>query len=367
MAFLLLSLSTQLTFADNQSLGRVRVSNFICPRQVAPGRLFSTSIDVEYEVRTSVSIRTAIIGGAANTTLWQSDTVTVSGGGDKVWSVNITAPLVEGALELTAFAYYLQNGVWKTNNDTILGPGFRHVFIKIAKNANLTVQLGIAGVEVKVGNTTQTTSQTGQVTATIPVGTTFPLSVAATVNYRNATRLRFNEWRDGNNQTERLISIDGDTQLAGSYSKQYLLEVVSNVPSQSYQKWYDSGASVSIREADTVPFFWPLDLLGMKYTFTGWSGDVNSGSAVANLTMKSPTTVHANFSIVYGPEVFFVAIVVIGIAVEIVILLTKRRRTAKVQSVSLESDLTCPNCGKIIEEGWNNCIHCGSALPSKSE
>jgi ribosomal protein L32 len=364
VVILFLSLVNGQALAD-QEVGRVRVASFVCPRQVAPGKVFSASLDIEYEVRTSVTIRGAISEKIrdAEALVWLSGTAVVSGGGDKVWTVNITAPLQEGALELTAYAYYLQGSVWTINNVTVLGPGSSEALIKVARDANLRVQLGVPGVELKLGNSSEKTSQQGEADASIPIGIPISLAVPDTVDYQNFTRLVFNGWRDGSNQSSRIISIDEDTQVVGTYRTQYLLRVTSNLPSRSYQQWYGSGSNVTIQEPNSVPFAWPLDVFGTNYVFSGWSGDVSSESTELNFTMNAPTTIHANFSVAYGPQLAFFVVISLGIAAESIVLSLKRKRRTGDKTQSQPLMRTCPNCGYEIEEEWAHCIHCGVKLP----
>jgi hypothetical protein len=366
VAILVLSFGTIGVFAEETSLGRVRIASFVCPRQVAPGSVFSVTLDMEYEIRTNASVRAIILGSMANasTPLWQSDVSSVSGGGDKVWAINFTAPPTEGTIQLSAYAYYFENGTWKFYNDTVLGPGFRQVVIKVARNAILQVEVGVPGLELTLGNLSATTTPAGDVGVSLPVGMKYALSVPGVLQYQNSTRIMFDGWQDGNNQTSRIISIDGDTQLVGSYRTQYLLRVTSTVSSYSYEKWYDAGSNVTLQRVNSVPMVWPLGLLGGKYNFAGWSGDVNSRSGEINFTMNSPKNIYANFSIEYGALIVIPIIIAAGVIGEASLLVLKRKKTAQVKAEPAISVSTCSNCGGSIEEGWLHCIHCGGKLGS---
>jgi hypothetical protein len=352
-------------FAEEQSLGRVRIASFVCPRQVAPNSVFSVDLDLEYEVRTNASIRAAIFGDSANASaLWQSDVTIVSGGGDKVWTVNLKAPAAESTIRLSAYAYYLDNGTWKFYNDTILGPGLRQEFIKVAPNAALQVELGVPGLKFTLGNLSETTMETGGAEAVLPVGVAYALSIPPVVEYHNATRLIFNRWGDGNNQTRRIITLDGDTQLVGSYRTQYLLRVSSTLSEYSFEKWYDAGSTVTLRQFDSVPMVWPLGLFGARYVFSGWSGDVNSRSSGINFTMDTPKSIDANFTVDFGFLPVIVVIIVSGIIGEAVLLALRRKKTAGSKANLSKSKHVCPNCGGMVEKGWVNCINCGTKLDS---
>ena len=370
VAVLLLSFCTVGVFADQVSLGRVRISSFVCPKQVAPSKMYAVKLDVEYEIRTNASIRAAIFGGIANasTPLWQSDVSIVSGGGDKVWALNFTAPPTEGTIQLSAYAYYLDNGTWKFYNDTVLGPGFEEVTIKVARYAMLQVELGAPGLQVTVGNLSETTTQSGSVNASLLVGMEYPLSVPAVLEYQNSTRIMFNGWQDGNNQTQRTLTFDGDKLVVGTYRTQYLLRVSSMIQNYSYQEWYDANSNVTLHGFGSVSMPWPWGFLGVKYDFSGWSGDVNSRSANISFTMNSPKTIQANSSTEYGILIIILPIVIAaGVIGEVVLLAFRHKKTAQTQEGSSIRMSTCSNCGAEIEEQWAHCIHCGAELGTTNE
>jgi hypothetical protein len=351
--------------AEDQNLGRVRIAGFVGPRQVAPDTAFSISLDVEYEVREATIIRAAIFEGLPNegVPLWQSGNASVVEGGDKVWTVNFTAPSVEGTIQFSAYAYHLDSGVWKFYNDTVLGPGYAQVTIKVSRYAILEVDLGAPGLAVTLGNSSNITTQTGDLNATLLVGMPYQLSVPFDQEYGNSTRIVFNGWQDGNNKTQRLIALTGNTELIGYYRPEYLLKVTSSQSGHSYQMWYDPGSNVTLQEVNFLPTSWPLALFGGKYVFSGWSGDVNSSSSEISFAMNSPKTIYANFSIDYGFLIFPI-IVALGIIGEIILLALKRRKRTQPTLEPSTLRATCPSCGEDVEKDWAHCIHCGNDLGS---
>jgi hypothetical protein len=360
---MLLVVGNGITTAQEPNVGLLR-ADLRLPRQVAPNSAFSVTLDVEYAVRYSADISAAIFKSTRGnlTRLWQSDHENVTGGGDRIWTIDLTAPAEEGYLNLTAYAYYLDEGTWRFYSDPVQGPGISEATVKIGKNANLEVELGTPGVAIAVNNGTVTTASNGSAQVTLPVGGTYVVNVTSTVELQNATRMVFRSWNDGINQTQRSIFLDGDMKLVGSYKTQYLLQVNSVV--SSYSKWYDAGSNVTVQSAISVPMNWPLDLLGMTYHFVGWSGDASSQSPQINITINSPRTVNANFSVDYGPLII-PAIFGIGIAGSAVIVLIRRRR--RIENVPdevkhVELALRCTECGEVVEKGWAHCIRCGAAL-----
>jgi hypothetical protein len=364
------SLFTVGVFAENQTPGRVRIASFVGPRQVAPNTAFSLSLDVEYEVREVTTIRAVIFEGLLNVgaPLWQSDNASIAGGGDKVWTVDLTAPAVEGTIQFSAYAYYLDNGVWKSYNDTVLGPGYGQVAVKVSRYAVLNVELGVPGLAVTLGNSSDITTQAGDLDATLLVGTPYQLSVPSEQEYQNSTRIVFSGWQDGYNRTQRTVSLTEDTQLVGYYRSQYLLRATSSQSGYSYQKWYDAGSNATLQDVSFVPTSWPLTLFGGKFVFSDWSGDVNSRSSEISFAMNSPKTIHANFSIDYGFSFFiFPLIVALGIMGEIVLLALRRRKRTQTTLQASPGGPTCPNCGEAVEREWVHCIHCGSNLSFSEE
>jgi hypothetical protein len=290
----------------------------------------------------------------------------VTGGGDRTWNVILTAPTSEGTMQLIAFAYYLNGNVWRYYNDSVQGPGYEQLVVKVARTANLEIDLGEAGLQVTVANSTQQTSLSGSTEIMLPVGETYSLSVPAQVDLQNATRLIFNGWSDGNNQSERSILLDGDVKVVGAYRHQYLLQVSSIVFTYSYSEYYDPGSNVTLQVETSVSVNSSLSLLGLKYNFQGWSGDVNSQSNRVNFTMNSPKSIKANFSVDYTPLVL-PGILLLGIIGAIVLVLLRRKRadveplSEAAESTSGESDsLRCSSCGEAVEKEWKHCIHCGA-------
>jgi uncharacterized repeat protein (TIGR02543 family) len=106
-----------------------------------------------------------------------------------------------------------------------------------------------------------------------------------------------------------------------------------------------------------------LALIGGKYVFSGWTGDVNSSSSEISFAMNSPKTIYANFSIDYGLLIFPI-IVALGIIGEITLLALKRRKRTKMILEPLTPRPTCPSCGEDVEKDWVHCIHCGNNLGS---
>jgi hypothetical protein len=367
---LILCISTTRVSGDEPNVGILRVDSFQVPKEVAPNSFFSAIVDVVYAIHgpENATIRAAIYRNDVDHSnpLWESDSQIVSAGGERIWNVSLASPSTEGYLKLTAYAYFLEQGAWRFYNNSINGPGFSQAIIRIASEANLDVALGTAGLPVTIDNQTMKTSDKGEVQIILSVGKTHVLSVPPILEFQNASRIVFEGWKDGNNQTQRRVTLDGDIRLVGSYKIQYLLQVNSPVSPRS--DWYNVGSNVTLESPSLARTYWPLDLFGVTYRFVGWTGDITSQSRQINITINSPVTVEANFSVDYGPLII-PAIFAAGIAGSVVIALVKRRgnRKTATELKGQESASRCGKCGEAVDEDWAHCIRCGAVLGGGSE
>jgi hypothetical protein len=347
--------------AEEPTVGTLRVVNFQAPKVIAVNSTFPVSIDVEYATHGNSTIRTAIYEGVVNYSnpLWQGDPAIVDLGGDRIWNANLTSPTKEGYMNLTAFAYFLDQGIWRFYNNSLNGPGFSRVTIKVAKAVTLEVDLGSAGVTVAIDKLTMKTSPTGSVQVLLAVGITHNISVSPILEFENGTRLMFAGWKDDGNQTQRAILMAEDEKLVGSYGIQYLLRV--NSPVSTYSKWYDAGSVARLEQPTSFPINGLLSLLGSRYDFVGWSGAVNSSSPQVDVIMNAPKDVNANFSIDL-PSLAVPIILAFGLACAVVLSFIRRRNRTSQEPTSSELTVLCPKCGEANESGWTYCNHCGADL-----
>jgi len=353
---------TPTVLADEPNVGLLRVDSFLVPSEVAPNTAFNATIDVIYATHSrppNATIRAVIYAGELNFSnpIWQSSPVEVPMAGDQLWNVSLTSPSTLGYFNLTAAAYFLDEGSWRFFNNTVNGPSFKQVSIRIGNTATLNVDLGIAGISIAVNNQTITTSDNGNVQTSLFLGEGYDVLVAPFKDFGNSTRIVFNGWRDGSNQTEKRILLDGDTILVGSYRRQYKLTV--NSPVAPYSDWYDAGSMAEVHTISSFPMNWPLSVLGLQYHFVGWSGDIKAASPDLNVTMNTPKTLTADFSPNYSILIIPAILILGGIAV--VLLAIRKLNTASITRMAKDSQ-PCEVCGKPTEKDWAHCMHCGSKL-----
>jgi len=359
------------TVSASPNIGLLRVSDFLCPREVLPSSSFPVSLDVEYAIQSlpdKATIRGAVYDANQNSSpLWQSDPTLVSNGGDQIWNFTLNAPATEGFLNLIAYAYFLDNGTWTYFNNPVNGPGVSQRTVEIGETASLNVNLGAPNVAVTVGGSTEQTSPFGTATFSVPVSSEPSVTVPALVELQNSTRLIFVEWNDGITLPKRQVQMDGDMNMTAQYRIQYLLTLTNG---STVQEWYDRGANATLSAPTSGLAPWPLSAFGVTETFQGWRGDIDSSSPQVNITMDSPKTITADVATNYQPLVI-PAILAAGIAATIISFVLVQASSRKseedvvetlAKQTAPETDPTCPECGEVTEPEWAHCIRCGAAL-----
>jgi hypothetical protein len=368
LAFSFLTVSMITVSAEEPNVGILRVVRFIHPREVAPNSTFQVTVGVEYALHgrpDNATIRAAIYGGVVDFSnpLWQSNPELVARGGDKLWNASLVSPAAEGELKLTAYAFYLDEGRWNFFNNTMNGPSFSQARIKIGKLASIGVSLGAPSVPVTFDDAVVATSIGGEARMTLLVGRTHLVSVPSLVEFQNSTRLVFEGWNDGRNQTQRTVMLDGDEALVGRYKVQYLLKV--DYLSSFVSEWHDAGSTVTLRPSSDSKTNWLINVLGVREGFAGWTGDVSSSMPEIQITMDRPLTVTVVRSLEYG-SLIVPCIFGVGLIGAVTLLLLRRKRIGRVDeelAYAEEVNLQCPSCGQPVEVGWVHCVKCGADLP----
>jgi len=123
-------------------------------------------------------------------------------------------------------------------------------------------------------------------------------SVSSTiVNGTTGVRYVFVDWQGDYSGTSLSgqVTMNASKTVTAVYKTQYLLTVKSQFGNTTGSGWYDANSNITVALNPTT-----YDLVpGVRATFTGWSGDINTQSNVAQLTVNGPKTVNANFKTQY--------------------------------------------------------------------
>ena len=163
------------------------------------------------------------------------------------WNLNITAALT-------------------TSNNILIQNSGSSISFRIAVSPMLlTIQVP-AGVAASIDGVKQAPGP-----AQVPISSgSHNMTVPATVEFNNESRLEFSRWSDGVAFPNRTIKISTSATYQAIYMKQYQLRIDDQANSALGQGWYDAGASATISVANTEPMNGILGLLGGKLRFQGW-------------------------------------------------------------------------------------------------
>ena len=155
---------------------------------------------------------------------------------------------------------------------------------------------------------------------------------ASVIGTATGERVVFKGWTGGAAGTAAFgsnpILMSGPKTVHAEWSKEYFLNVVSDLGSVSGGGWYREGTSVQIRASTEATS------AGQTYRFSGWSGDVTSTDSSVTVTMTKAMTVQAKWTttaVLGGSSGTTIGLVllVIGIAVVIGLLVARGRRRRK--------------------------------------
>ncbi|MFH0849063.1 MAG: hypothetical protein V1857_06140 [archaeon] len=122
-------------------------------------------------------------------------------------------------------------------------------------------------------------------------GTWAYLSVSAISDEAGGTRCRFDRWtggqlRDDGRTASNLVFMDGPKMVEAVWVTQHLLTVNSPQGEVSGGGWYDRGQSAAFSVASTTG-----EGEGVRYVFSGWTGDFSGKSSTGSIIMDAPKTV----------------------------------------------------------------------------
>src|SRR2546430_13708652 len=120
------------------------------------------------------------------------------------------------------------------------------------------------------------------------------------------------------------ILMSGPRTAQAEWSKEYFLQVVSDVGTIGGSGWYQEGTSVEL----TAPA--EATSGGQTVRFSGWSGDVTSSDLVVTVTMTGPKEVKATWSTTgalggLSGTLIGLILLIVGIALVVGLFVARRR------------------------------------------
>ncbi|MGA2972766.1 MAG: hypothetical protein ABSE39_09125 [Candidatus Bathyarchaeia archaeon] len=235
--------------------------------------------------------------------------------GQTSFTFNLTAPSTEGEWHLFAV-----NRVWWQNAWYLDPNGGALPFNITISKAPLALTLSTRGANapIKLDGTEYQLNDGTSVTLSVQAGT-HSLSAPSIIQGPAGERFVFVGWTDGLNSNPRQVFVVQDQSLQAIYRTEYYLSVKSDFGQTSGEGWYESGTEAHFALGPNYAVPVQSGFLREEYKFVGWSGDSNSTSELASLTMNGPRSIKAVWTLsVTGVDlslpidVFFVGSLLLG-------------------------------------------------------
>jgi hypothetical protein len=175
----------------------------------------------------------------------------------------------------------------------------------------LTIQVP-STVNVTVDNVTM---PAGAITIPVIAGQ-HKISLPEIAPVNEMTRIRFDHWADGVNESSRTISIVTDTSYQALYTTQYRLAIAGDQGMATGAGWYDQGSTASFTVPAVASATGILGTLGAKLNFQGWyeNGTLITTETSGSIAMDQPHTITAVWQVDYTMPLIVIGIVIVVVA-----------------------------------------------------
>ena len=352
--------------AQSEKLGYLRIRAQY-PIQVPRSYTFQVNVTVQYAFREYYEIQAAIYEGPRGTlgsTLWQGAAERLIDVGEKTYNVQLKSPDQEGQWIITGYAFYHIASGSGYFSDKERGPGFVEMQIKVADNAKLTLRTPHGNMPISVDGTAFTTDKDGMLVREVKVLADHSFAAPKDASMAEGWRAEFRSWNGTDQQNPKTVKVTKDMLLTVDYQDQFLLDVVSDTGHGVGAGWYRAGAIANF----SVPVFVPQEglggLVGIRWRFTGWSGDVTSRTNSESVVMSHPYRVVANWTVDYQQSYYFAIgaslLVAAALGAFVVRRVTAKRPLAEEEAEPLARTL-CIHCGAEIDPDAKFCSKCGES------
>ena len=106
------------------------------------------------------------------------------------------------------------------------------------------------------------------------------------------TRLIFDSWNDGLASSDRQVNVQSDTSTDVNYKTQHRLTINTQYGSSVSGWWYDEGSKVLFSVTSPIP---DPSRVGVRFSATGYSGDVTGSGTSFTTIMDRPKTITFNW------------------------------------------------------------------------
>jgi hypothetical protein len=348
--------------AQSEKLGLLRIKAEY-PVQVPRSYEFQMKLTVEYAFRDYFEIHAALYEGTIGVLddpLWVGEAERLIDVGEKTYSVQLKSPAREGQWLLTAYAFFHNASGSAYFTDQERGPGFIEMSIKVADNAQLTLRTSHGKMPVSVDGTAFVTDQDGILIRELKVLTEHSVAAPENVSVGEGWRALFLSWNGTDHENPKTMLIKTDLSLTVDYRDEFRLDVVSSIAPGTGAGWYTGGTVANFSVPMSVQQEGLAGIVGMRWRFTSWSGDIKSVANRESVVMDRPYRVVANWEVDYE-QLYYLVIGIVVLVACAVAAFAGRRITKKASDQKVEPVLRtyCMFCGASIDPDAKFCSKCG--------
>jgi M6 family metalloprotease-like protein len=280
------------------------------------------------------------------------------------------------------------NETWEDKTDDIyvkvIGKQGANYVIAIASRpvsivqVTLSVEPSISGVIVKLDGLSYDFQQLPAIFIWA-VGSEHVLEVQTMIEDGSGIRYVFAGWNDGERMTTRTVTASSSVTFTANFKTQYLLTVKSAIGAPQGSGWYDAGSTAVLSVSSPLPTEGFMGILGGKYVFDHWTGDLTSTNSTASFAMNGPTVVTAEWR-VDNTLPHMVISGIVAVSVVIIALLLMKLRKAQSRLAGEKQPFAeaagqqlrrpprwCVSCGKEVMQESVFCEHCGARQPESQQ
>jgi len=244
----------------------------------------------------------------------------LTGSDVKTYSFNLTAPPIEKTWHLEAITRYWFKNNWLLDDLD----GRKSFWIEVTNRLALVVKVPNERIRIRIDGREYTGDSGGVIRTEAQLGP-HTIEAQSILQLTEDVRMLFSEWNDGSTLNPRKILVNKPIVLEAIYSTQYRLIVESPYEKCYGAGWYDANSTATFTVPESVPSRDLTWILGVRYTFEKWSGDLTSSNPTSSLVMDSPKEVSAIWRIEYD-SVYIISLLLVGAAVTWMLAYLKEQR-----------------------------------------
>ena len=282
------------------------------PVRVLPGNAFPVTVETDYSIQSTADVG---IWDVQTGVMIQSFSIPLPGAGRENFDFKLTAPSTDGDWHLVAITRIWWEDAWYRNPNG----GSDNFTIKVSDSVTVVLSSIRVGSAIDVDGSQYPVAENKSATLLLKIGL-HTLEAPAIIQTEPLKRFVFVGWSDGVNSNPRQLMISDDENISSIYRAEYYLSVKSEMGQVSGEGWYQEGSQANFAIAPSSNVVPKFGILTEHYTFSGWSGDIESKDIASSIKIDGPKSVDAiwvhsgtSISLVLVSDILYVGALVLAV------------------------------------------------------